>query len=656
MAVSEQTPYIEYTANGSVRNFALGFDCENQDHLIVLVDEIEPVVGTWSLISGAVVFGVAPVGGKKITIQRNTPFRRDEDFQSYDNSFRPPGVNKGFDRVWYKIQELGVRDWLLDLKIQKFRDEVNLTALENTLKQSRDIRDATSLLADEVQANTTQSATLLTNTTAKANAAATSATNANTAKTQAQQAVTDANSIKTDMYTALYSFQNGATKAYPTLAAATTDIANIALDTKVTVLSATDGGDYYKATAGATILTKSPYDPLAQAKVYVDGKIIPIVPLYNPINNVEGKFVNVSSGNISAFTDYFLNIFPVVAGEKYAVYTPINHFDFTIATKADNSTGIGATQGTVSFVATSNPNVRTFIAPPLAKFAFANVKIGTRFDFRESFKVNRGGEIVDHSEIYTIDGAEIVDKSSRARLDTIENSGVSVVDNVARSDISVLGAIIDDGFSVLNGKKWVAVGDSITQKNFRANNNYHDFIKGRVSNLTVVNMGLSGTGYYSRYDVASKITAVDPDFITVFLGTNDYSYAGKPLGSFLDSTTDTVSGCINVCLRDILTSFYKSKIGVFTPLPRINLWGESTSQNSNGYTFPQLCDLIIRYCEHYSIPCLDLYRNSNLSPWISASNSLYFTAPNSSTPDGLHPNDAGHEKISNIIQDFLESL
>lgn len=65
---------------------------------------------------------------------------------------------------------------------------------------------------------------------------------------------------------ALSSFQNGALKTYPTLAAANADIANITLNTKVEVLSATEGGSYYKATAGATSLTKSPYDPLTQAK------------------------------------------------------------------------------------------------------------------------------------------------------------------------------------------------------------------------------------------------------------------------------------------------------------------------------------------------------------------------------------------------------
>lgn len=142
MAVQPQTPYKEYTANGSTKSFALEFDCENQDHLIVLVDDMEPVVGTWSLSGGAVVFGTAPTTGKKITIQRNTPFRRDEDFQSYDNSFRPPGVNKGFDKIWLKLQELGVADWILSNRIESLKayvddrdDELRAYLMEEIRKQ-----------------------------------------------------------------------------------------------------------------------------------------------------------------------------------------------------------------------------------------------------------------------------------------------------------------------------------------------------------------------------------------------------------------------------------------------------------------------------------------------------------------------------------------
>lgn len=125
MAVQPQTPYKEYTANGSTKSFALEFDCDNQDHLIVLVDDVEAIVGTWSLSNDAVVFNTAPENGKKITIQRNTPFRRDGDFQSYDNSFRPGPVNKGFDWIWLKLQELGVADWILNTRINDLRAYVD---------------------------------------------------------------------------------------------------------------------------------------------------------------------------------------------------------------------------------------------------------------------------------------------------------------------------------------------------------------------------------------------------------------------------------------------------------------------------------------------------------------------------------------------------
>lgn len=53
-------------------------------------------------------------------------------------------------------------------------------------------------------------------------------------------------------------------KFYPTLAQANADIANIRTD--VYVITG-DSGAYYKATSGATTLTKSAYDPLTQAKV-----------------------------------------------------------------------------------------------------------------------------------------------------------------------------------------------------------------------------------------------------------------------------------------------------------------------------------------------------------------------------------------------------
>lgn len=125
MAVPEQTPYIEHIANGVTTSFALEFECKDKEHLIVLVDNVEPSVGTWSLVNGAVVFGIAPADGKIISIQRNMPFRRDTNFQSYDNSLRPATINKDFDWIWYKLQELGVADWILGNRIDTLKNYVD---------------------------------------------------------------------------------------------------------------------------------------------------------------------------------------------------------------------------------------------------------------------------------------------------------------------------------------------------------------------------------------------------------------------------------------------------------------------------------------------------------------------------------------------------
>lgn len=125
MAVPEQTPYIEHTGNGVTTSFALKFQCESKDHLIVLIDDIEPPIETWSLSYGNVIFTTAPAAGKKITAQRNTPFSRNVDYQSYNNSFRPPAVNKDFDWIWWKLQELGVADWILSNRINDLRAYVD---------------------------------------------------------------------------------------------------------------------------------------------------------------------------------------------------------------------------------------------------------------------------------------------------------------------------------------------------------------------------------------------------------------------------------------------------------------------------------------------------------------------------------------------------
>ncbi|MBU3083160.1 hypothetical protein [Acinetobacter seifertii] len=136
MAVANQTPYKEYIGNGTTKIFPLEFDCDDADHLIVKVNDIEiPALNNWSLNTntGSVVFAIAPISQSKIILQRDTPLLRSTDYQTYNNSLRPQPVNKDFDKIWLKLQELGVTNWLTDTDIK------NLSAYVNSLNdETRD--------------------------------------------------------------------------------------------------------------------------------------------------------------------------------------------------------------------------------------------------------------------------------------------------------------------------------------------------------------------------------------------------------------------------------------------------------------------------------------------------------------------------------------
>ncbi|HCT9516822.1 phage tail fiber protein [Acinetobacter baumannii] len=125
MAVPEQTPFIEYTANGTTTVFPVPFQCDKAEYLIVNLDGNEAPVGSWSFVNGSITFNTAPANGVLITIERNTPFRRTTEYQSYNNSFRPSPVNKDFDLIWWKLQELGVADWILGNRIDALKNYVD---------------------------------------------------------------------------------------------------------------------------------------------------------------------------------------------------------------------------------------------------------------------------------------------------------------------------------------------------------------------------------------------------------------------------------------------------------------------------------------------------------------------------------------------------
>lgn len=174
---------------------------------------------------------------------------------------------------------------------------------------------------------------------------------------------------KTYVDSAIGAISTDGSKQYATLALATADIANISLNKNVFVSEAANGGYWYKATAGATSLTKSPFDPVEQAKNYADTKIAKSGLLLN---------YNEDSGNLLNSTT------TVVTGKAInydgSVATNVNHEaktinvmpgDLIFLTNTTNTTD--GTSGSIHAFYASNPfltaQVKITAAPTIVTIA-----------------------------------------------------------------------------------------------------------------------------------------------------------------------------------------------------------------------------------------------------------------------------------------------
>jgi lysophospholipase L1-like esterase len=206
----------------------------------------------------------------------------------------------------------------------------------------------------------------------------------------------------------------------------------------------------------------------------------------------------------------------------------------------------------------------------------------------------------------------------------------------------------------------------MTESNFRTSKNYHSYIADKIA-CNVTNYGVSGTGWRTpssggSLPIYQRISSMstDLDLITVFAGTNDWGQTGTSfvMGAFGDTTTSTFYGTVDNVIKQLVTKYLGKTIAVFTPLQRAN----GFVANSAGVTLEQVADAIIKVCNCYGIPVLDLYKNNNLNVWDSASNTHYFTPSGSNIPagsegaDGLHPNDNGHKVIADKILSFINAL
>ncbi|MBL8323314.1 MAG: hypothetical protein JNJ93_13725, partial [Acinetobacter sp.] len=124
MAVQEQTPYIEYVANGTTIEFTLGFVCDSADKLVVTVNDLSTNVGDWTFERGGVIFKYPPLANAIVKIWRNSPIERNTTFKTYDNSLNTNSLNADFDGIWLVLQELNAKAVISDEKLQALLDSL----------------------------------------------------------------------------------------------------------------------------------------------------------------------------------------------------------------------------------------------------------------------------------------------------------------------------------------------------------------------------------------------------------------------------------------------------------------------------------------------------------------------------------------------------
>ena len=209
----------------------------------------------------------------------------------------------------------------------------------------------------------------------------------------------------------------------------------------------------------------------------------------------------------------------------------------------------------------------------------------------------------------------------------------------------------------LKGIKANFLGDSITEGHGVTDTEHNIYWQrlGEACGLAEYRgYGISGTRIAIQHTVSdeprwdlnfiSRVAEMDPDadLIVVFGGTNDFGHGDAPLGVMSDRSPYTFYGACHVLIRKLLAKYPDAQIVFMTPLHRIvEERGERRLKN--------FVDAIRRVTEFYGIPVLDLYATSGLQPQVDIIMQKF-------CPDGLHPNDAGQEKIYKRLRGFLESL
>ena len=250
-------------------------------------------------------------------------------------------------------------------------------------------------------------------------------------------------------------------------------------------------------------------------------------------------------------------------------------------------------------------------------------------------------------------------------------------------------------------KRWIVVGDSLTEANTRATKQYHDYVKEKTG-ITVSNYGKSGTGYKEissgNDNYVTRIQTIPGTYsvLTIFGSGNDL-HSGTDgqmkytLGEVTDQTTDTICGCINLTLDWLQANRPLFPVGIVTPTPWASYGGAIPSNPGNRMDL--YVEKLIQIANRHGVPVLDLFHCSMLHPELKAFRDVAYSRDGTYTAssegvsgaiqvtkeylnavqthgltnaqvgdwvlphlDGVHPDEHGHKLIAPLIENFIKGL
>jgi lysophospholipase L1-like esterase len=480
MSVPEQVPYKEYRATGSNNSFEITFYLPDPKDLVVMVNKEIPLVGAYSIQGNTVVFSTPPNEGDLVELTRDTQLDRETEYKSYDNSFRPETINFDLDKIWLVLQESNLVDAKILARLKQeieWRRTHDFNYDELAQVREKQLFDALKGYTDTLLASTNPGvfqgviAGVVFARDGKSiqihleEVLDDLAVHREDIESKADQQYVDeqfglkANSVdvypKTETYNKTETYTRtevdsavatvaGGNYGFNTLAAFEAVKATIPANSTVTIAEA--GVNQGDNIWDGFMLTKSPFDPVQQAKLYANTTKLDLSNIqYKYINGnmigpktktVEGRGLN-SALTYATGSNYASRIIPVIGGDNlFLLNEPQNYaagsgYGYTFFDK-DPSADVTAVR--IAHTASSATDPTTSLiynhvyAPTGAKFLVLNSKFTNPIVWTVH-KDNFSSSYTPGTEVVTgLNGAEIEKQITPSAAKSITNGNAQLGD------------------------------------------------------------------------------------------------------------------------------------------------------------------------------------------------------------------------------------